>query len=119
MKWPLPVVGFCLSICFQSLAQPSIFNWPAPADNRTSHYDKKKGKKHRPSAVSSKVFVEKKRIPRRTKVPDRVFTETAFSNHVHQDDFYHKRQSGKFSDLNKEMVYNRQRNPEKQPRKRQ
>lgn len=118
MKWPLLVIGFSLSLCFKSIAQPSIFNWPKPVDNRSSHYDKKKGKKNRPAAVSNKVFVEKKRIPRRTKVPDRVFTETAFSNHVHRDDYYQKRQSAKFSDLNKELVYNRQRNTEKQPRKR-
>ena len=113
------LLGLCLYLFIDTaIAQPSVFNWPAPIDTRTSHYDKKHSKKKRPAAISNKVFIEKKRLPKRNKIPNRAFTETAFSNHVHQDNFFNKRQNPRFSDLNKQMVYNRQRNPEKVSRKR-
>ena len=107
----------CILPGFDIYAQEAVF-WPRHASmNQAEPAYRERGKSKFSKTRKYKV---KKPIPKVYRTSDRTIVQTAQGNQVHIEYYYSKRDNTPYQDLQRGMIYNRQRNPEKRykPRKR-
>lgn len=106
----------CTIISINCVSQEAVF-WPKPTASRQQEpaYREKGKSKY----SKTRKFKQKKRVPIEYRTSDRTIVQTAQGNQAHVDYYYSKRDNTPYVNLQKGMIYNRQRSPERRhkPRK--